>query len=232
MMSAALALIPILLLPVVVHLERQATRALDIAGLAIWAAFAAEYATLLYLAPRRRVFVRSHIPDLVLIAIPVFRPLRALRVLRLLSVGSALAAIVHAAQRSRAARGVGYTLAVVTALLVSLAFVVLDLERDAPNSTIRTTGDALWWAISTATTVGYGDRYPVTTAGRLVAVVVMLSGIGLIGVVTAAIAAWFVRNDVDDATVADVDAVGSALEAMRAELAALRAELLEARPSA
>jgi voltage-gated potassium channel len=160
-----------------------------------------------------------------LIALPVFRPLRGLRLLRFVGVGGALASFVHTEQRHRASRGLAYTVVVVAALLVSLAFVVLDVERGAPNSTIRTPGDALWWAITTATTVGYGDHVPVTTTGRIVAVIVMLCGIGLIGVVAAAIAAWFISGDSQQSATLELTAVLTALESVRQDIAELRASL-------
>lgn len=68
----------------------------------------------------------------------------------------------------------------------------LDAERHAPGGNIHTFSDALWWAATTVTTVGYGDRYPITAAGRIVAGGLMLVGISLLGVVTAAVAAWFI----------------------------------------
>jgi voltage-gated potassium channel len=67
---------------------------------------------------------------------------------------------------------------------------ILDVERGRPGANIETFGDALWWSASTVTTVGYGDQFPVTTAGRMLAIVVMLCGIALIGVVTATFASW------------------------------------------
>lgn len=69
-----------------------------------------------------------------------------------------------------------------------------DVERTARGSNIKTFGDALWWAATTVTTVGYGDRYPTTGQGRLIAVGLMVVGIALLGVVTATIAAWFVER--------------------------------------
>jgi voltage-gated potassium channel len=71
---------------------------------------------------------------------------------------------------------------------------VLDAERDAPDASITTFGDAVWWTITTVSTVGYGDRYPVTLEGRLVAGGLMVAGIALLGVVTASLASWFVEN--------------------------------------
>jgi voltage-gated potassium channel len=72
---------------------------------------------------------------------------------------------------------------------------LVDLERDAKAANIKSFGDAVWWAITTVTTVGYGDRYPVTAGGRAVAAVLMIGGIALLGIVTAAIAAFFVDQN-------------------------------------
>jgi voltage-gated potassium channel len=88
-------------------------------------------------------------------------------------------------------------------LLVSIAtavgaLVMLNVEFDAPESNIKTFGDALWWAVSTVTTVGYGDRYPTTTEGRVVAFILMLLGLGLFSVVTARIATFLIVEDSTD----------------------------------
>ena len=71
---------------------------------------------------------------------------------------------------------------------------MLDAERDHTDANIRTPGDALWWAMSTVTTVGYGDRYPTTGLGRVVAALLMLVGVALLGVVSAGIATTFIRQ--------------------------------------
>jgi voltage-gated potassium channel len=77
------------------------------------------------------------------------------------------------------------------------AWLVLLFEENAKGSNIHTYPDALWWAIVTVTTVGYGDRYPVSAGGRAVAVVLMLVGIGLIGVLTATVASVFIKEHTD-----------------------------------
>lgn len=74
------------------------------------------------------------------------------------------------------------------------ALATLDVERDAAGANITNIGDAMWWALETMTTVGYGDRFPVTSVGRLVAVGLMLSGIALLGIVTATFASWLVAR--------------------------------------
>lgn len=82
-----------------------------------------------------------------------------------------------------------------SALLVYVAsLAILAQERDHPGATITSFGKALWWAITTVTTVGYGDLYPITFTGRLIAVSLMIGGISLIGVVTASLASWIVER--------------------------------------
>jgi voltage-gated potassium channel len=77
------------------------------------------------------------------------------------------------------------------------AWLVLLFEENAKGSNIHDYPDALWWAIVTVTTVGYGDRFPVTEGGRVVAVILMLVGIGLIGVLTATVASVFIKEHTD-----------------------------------
>ena len=77
------------------------------------------------------------------------------------------------------------------------AWAVLLFEEKAKGSNIHSYPDALWWAIVTVTTVGYGDRFPVSVGGRAVAVILMLVGIGLIGVLTATVASVFVKEHTD-----------------------------------
>lgn len=86
---------------------------------------------------------------------------------------------------------------------------VLDAEQDAKGANITTFGDALWWACTTVTTVGYGDRFPVTVQGRVVAVGLMLVGIAVVGAVTATIAAWLVSQVEQERERADAGDPGS-----------------------
>jgi voltage-gated potassium channel Kch len=74
------------------------------------------------------------------------------------------------------------------------ALAVLDAERSSVDANITDFGDAIWWAVTTMTTVGYGDHYPVTPAGRLVAFGLMIGGIALLGTVTATLASWLVET--------------------------------------
>lgn len=103
------------------------------------------------------------------------------------------------------------------ALVVFSAIAILHFEHD-PHSNIRTAGDALWWALTTVTTVGYGDYYPVTTGGRLTAIVLMTGGVGLFAALSGALAAWFLRPPErgDNATLV------REIAALRVELQAFR----------
>jgi len=131
------------------------------------------------------------------------------------------------------------SLLLLAAGLVSLgALTVWRLEYQAPDATITTIGRSFWWAMVTTTTVGYGDEFPVTPAGRVVAVGVMLVGIGLIGTVSATVASWFVarKRENDDAAddvatqarednrEAEVDEIRAKLDAMAAEQTRIREE--------
>lgn len=77
--------------------------------------------------------------------------------------------------------------------LIFSSIAILEVE-DAPNSNIKSAGDAIWWAYSTITTVGYGDKYPVTTEGRIIAMALMTVGIGLFGTFAGLVASWFVEE--------------------------------------
>ncbi len=198
MLVLALVFLVVLVWP---YLHRSASTqvraTLGAANIVIWAAFAAEYLARLGLAPDRRRFVRTNLLDLIVVLVPMLRPLRvlrafrALRALRLLSV---VGLVGRLGRSTLQARVTVYVSVISSVVLVAGALAVLEMERGVPEATIKTVGDALWWALITVTTVGYGDRYPVSGAGRIVASTLMITGIALIGVVTASIAAWFVRH--------------------------------------
>lgn len=158
----------------------------------VWAAFAIDFAARLLLAENRGRYALQHWYDVALIAVPALRPLRLLRLI-------AVFRLVHrSAARSLATRVGVYAAGSAFMALMLGSIAVLDAEQDAEGANITTYGDALWWAMTTVTTVGYGDHFPVTFEGRLIAAVLMLVGIALVGVVTAALAAWLVESISDD----------------------------------
>ena len=183
-----------------------------------WLAFIADYIVSLALAKERWQWFYRHLFDLTVIALPALRPLRLLRLVTLVRT---LQGIAGTAFRGRV---VAYV-AVTTALLVFVAaLAILDTERAASGALITTFGDALWWAFVTITTVGYGDLYPVTVTGRLIAAGVMLGGIALSGVVTATLASWIVDSvakrdvEVQAATRREVAELADEIRALREAL--------------
>jgi voltage-gated potassium channel len=169
---------------------------------------------------KRRFFV-THLFDLLTVVLPVVRQLRVLRLITVLKV-------LNRRYAGRVRQRIGVYAAGVTALVgLCASLAVLDAERDHPDATITTFGDAAWWTLTTISTVGYGDRYPVTWEGRLVAGLLMIGGIALLGVITGTIASWLVErlSGVEDQVVEAEQATLAELRSVRAELAELRAEL-------
>jgi voltage-gated potassium channel len=156
--------------------------ALDVVSFVIWLAFAVDYVVRLVLSSHRWIFISNHKLDLLMVALPMLRLLRVVLLLR-------------KSFRSISTERIASSLiAIVIGVVVASGFLEWGIEHNAPGANITTLGTGLWWSIVTTTTVGYGDTYPVTTAGRLVGSVVMVVGIGLIGTVSATVAAWFVTH--------------------------------------
>ena len=200
MLVLAVIFLAVIALPEVVDVSQPTWEILDGVGWLIWGAFAIELLIRIYLAPDRRRYLVSHWIDVLAVAIPFLRPLRVLRVV-----------VVFARfwqQLRRVLRRRTFSLVGATSLLAVAvaATLVYSAERDG-EGLIQSFPDALWWGISTITTVGYGDVYPKTAAGRGVAVFLMLMGISLFGVLTARIAAFFVESDEEETEIPKLDEI-------------------------
>jgi voltage-gated potassium channel len=167
----------------------------DILGLiqwVCWVAFAVDLVFGLIKAEDKVTYLKRHPLEIACTLLPFLRPLRLMRVI---SFGGL------ALQKVAMGRQFAITLKVAIAT-VFIAYVsavqITILERPVEGSNIKNFGDALWWAVTTVTTVGYGDRYPTTTEGRFLAVLLMLMGISLVGVITASVASWFVKMSQDE----------------------------------
>ncbi len=148
--------------------------------------------------------------------VDALRSARLLHIVRLLRVIRALRIISMFFHRNRSRNAIAVT-ALACFLLVTLGSIaVLAIEGEAGGSIVKA-DQALWWALVTMTTVGYGDVFPVTTEGRLVAVVLMIGGVGLFGVLSGLLASWFVQPDADSNS--------QELEVLRADVAELKAML-------
>lgn len=188
----------------------------------VWASFAADYLVRLYLTDHRKQFVRSHWLDLCAVLLPMLQPLRLLRLV------STLMLVGRRARMASQIQLTTYVAGAVVGLLMFGSLAVLSVERESPNGNIKTLGDAVWWSFTTMTTVGYGDHAPTTGLGRVLAVGLMLSGIALLGVVTANIAAWFIarfdRDDVEERRqTAAIEALTTEVRALREQVRALSA---------
>jgi voltage-gated potassium channel len=160
--------------------------------LALWSIFLAEFSTRLAASRDRRRYLGSHWIDAVTL-LPVLTGFRLLRLIRLLRLVRAFASMYRAAmQFERLARHRGFAalLAVWLGVVVICSSLVFMAENGGPDALIASPFDALWWGVSTITTVGYGDTYPRTPEGRLGAMVLMILGIGLFSAITATITSF------------------------------------------
>jgi voltage-gated potassium channel len=198
-----------------------------VVNVGVWGVFGVDLLVRVVLAESRWVYLRRNWFDVVSVVLPFLRPLRALRVVLALNVlgrrGGSFA-------RGRVVASVAASVAVVG---VIAALAVLDAERGKPGANIETIGDALWWSAATICTVGYGDRVPATPEGRLIAVTLMATGIALLGVVTAALASWFVEKiaqvqAAEQQTERSVLDVAGEIRALREEVRSLREALGDA----
>lgn len=238
MIIISVAVIPVLFVEYTTTSPALAT-ATWIANVLIWLAFVAEYALMMSVVPDKWAYTKRAWLDVVIIVLspPIFMPeamagvraLRSLRSLRLFRAARA-ARIARVARLSRfvrllafAGRAVGganrvlkknslHFVLLVTVVLIMVAGTVFFLIEGGGSTDSLL--DGMWWAITTMTTVGYGDIAPETTGGRLLAIGVMVLGIGFMAILTANIAAWFVERD-----------KGSSEDDIRREITALREEI-------
>jgi len=196
-------------------------QAAQVAGwfvLVTWAMFLIDYLVSLALAPQKMRWFFRHLHVLAIVLLPMLRPLRILRLVTLIGV---LQRVTGNALRGRV---VTYVIASSALLIYVGALAMYDAEKNAPGASIKSFGDALWWAFVTITTVGYGDMTPTTVLGRTIAVGLMIGGIALLGIVTATLASWLVGKVSDEDTKTQAVTVEH-LEMLRDEIRLLRSEI-------
>jgi voltage-gated potassium channel len=177
----------------------------------IWTIFAAEFITLIVLAPDRRAWLKHHRLDTAIVvltppfapaALQGFRALRLLRLLRLVRTARLLRQVLSP-------EGIGFV-GVAAALLVVVGGATFASVEPQQN---LSSWDGVWWATTTVTTVGYGDISPQTDVGRIIAIVVMFAGIGFVALLTAALAQTVIgTRSTDPAVVERLDAIASRLD--------------------
>jgi len=185
-----------LVVDLLVHLEPQTQLMLRQIDDVVCGIFLLDFLLHFWRAPSKLAFMRHGWIDL-LSSIPEISWLRWGRVFRVFRIVRALRSVSAVYQHFTAARAKGTfamvgLMSVVAVLLATIA--VYELEHGQPNANIHTPGDALWWAFATITTIGYGDHYPMTVPGRIVAVVRVVFGLSFFGTFTAYVASFFLEK--------------------------------------
>jgi voltage-gated potassium channel len=157
--------------------------------------FAAEFSSRLLASYDRRGYLRGHWIDVISLIPPArwLRPFRLLRLLRLVRAFAGVARALGHVRRLAGHRGLIWLLAAWAAVMV-LCAVALYIAENGVNAAVDEPLDALWWGISTMTTVGYGDVYPITWEGRLAASILMVLGIGLFSAITAVFTSFLLQT--------------------------------------
>lgn len=188
---------------------------LNIIQLILWGLFAADYCIRLYLAPRRLYFITHNLMNLAIVLLPAWRIVSFLAMIHLTTNRQ------YKRLSELAVKLFGYT----AIFIIMFALAIYSVESSEPGAMIRDLPTAYWWTFTTLATVGYGDVYPITGIGRVIAVVVMLYGVGMVAVATGALASWIIekiggREEQEyPATKADVDDLRQEISELRALLA-------------
>jgi voltage-gated potassium channel len=219
-----------LIVPLAVHLPPSIEKIDDRVGWAAWLLFATEYAIRLYAALDRKAFFRENLTDLAVIASVLPIPLVAgnaaafsfVRACRVFIVAFEIGKDISHLCR---ARNVPYAIAIVALAIVTCGVLAYHFESTVKGANITDPGDGMWWALTTITTVGYGDRYPVTWHGRFIATVLMFIGIAFTGIISAALVSVFLRKTEDEVEEEDLKFEERVQHAIAVELQPIRAKL-------
>ena len=181
----------------------------------IWALFAVDLIIKTAIAPHRLPYIRRHRLEVLVVVVPFFRPLRLLRIFLFGSrAWLGFRRLVH----------VDFLLVYGIGLVIIASTIVASIEG-GEQASINSFADALWWAVVTITTVGYGDMVPVTAAGRAVATVLMLGGVAFFSGITANLASFMVKGN--DTEKEALSRLSKEIESLRSELAGLRGDATE-----
>ena len=187
-----------LLIDVFFQLPEEISSLLRIFDFVICAIFFLDFCIRFYQAGNKLKFMKWGWVDLVA-SIPMIdflrigRLVRVIRILRIIKAFKSIKSFMDSFFVNKAEGTMNSALILACMMVIFSSILILQVEKD-PTSNIISAGDALWWAFVTITTVGYGDLYPVTLEGRLVAVILMTTGVGLFGTFTAFVASWFVKE--------------------------------------
>lgn len=180
------------------HLPTEVSRMLQMIDNGICVFFLGEFVFRFSKAPNKLSFMKWGWIDLVssIPSLDFTRLGRAVRLIRIFRILRAFRSTRHLLEFVFKSKTQGaFTTASLAALLLVLfsSVAILQVETD-PTSNIKNAEDALWWSYTTITTVGYGDRYPVTSEGRIIAAILMTAGVGLFGTFTGFVSSWFLSR--------------------------------------
>ena len=191
-----------------------------------WVAFAIDLIVRIAISHDRWRFIRTHPLDIAAVVLPILRPLQALRALSILFLS---ARGLHRILRNRV---LTYVVIAAMGIWLIAGLAVTQAERGVVGANIHDVWEGWWWAFVTMATVGYGDVYPITIEGRLVAVGLVVTGIALVGTVTAYIASWFAAQTraAELAIQAEIDESEDKIDALARQVTALQKLIAERLP--
>ncbi len=204
------------------HLPADEIEILDIVDNLVCGIFLLDFFTNLARAKHKLGYLKWGWIDL-LSSIPVidyFRAGRIVRIIRILRVlrGIRIARVLGRYLLRNRADGTILAVIFVSILLLVLSSVaILQVEQKVEGANIQSASDALWWAVATMTTVGYGDKFPITNIGRLIASVLMVSGVGLFGTLSGFVTSW-ILNPVEERQEIDLGSIHEELAAIQQRL--------------
>jgi voltage-gated potassium channel len=179
-------------------LSPEVSRVLNLVDSGICIFFLLEFSIRFFRADNKLQFMRWGWIDLIssIPSVDFLRAGRTIRLIRLLKILRAFRSTKHLVQFifSKKTQGAFTTVSIIAVLMIIFSAIAILQVEDDPNSNIKTAEDAIWWAYVTITTVGYGDKFPVTTEGRVIAAFLMTTGVGLFGTFTGFVASWFVAE--------------------------------------
>jgi voltage-gated potassium channel len=174
MMAVVLASLILVILPVFVTLSPLEADLIAAVEWLLRLVFAGEFVTRWYIAMDRRVFVRHNLIDLAVVVLPMIPALRVLCLSRLLRIGVVGARVIDQIDTIVKRSNTKYAIGVAALIVLLAAVMVWHVEHTNPQSSIHSLSDALWWSVTTVTTVGYGYKYPVSPEGKAVAIGLMI----------------------------------------------------------
>ena len=170
------------------ELDPKLVAFLDVSQTVIWALFVIDFVGRFTLAEKKLPFLKRNVIELIAVVLPFFRPLRALRLLSVATIGFRRFGGKLRNRITFYVFGAAFMLWFITGLAVT------EAERGVEGANIANVWQGWWWSFITMATVGYGDKFPITPEGQWVAVIIVLTGIALLGTISAFLASWFIDN--------------------------------------